>query len=441
MKNDIIIKNASIWTGGKNGKLLKNYSLLIASGKIKKLAIASKVTEKAAKIIDAKGKLLLPGFINAHMHFYSTMARGLYKVKPSKNFTQVLENLWWKLDKKLTREASYYSALIPLINAVRRGTTTLIDHHASPCHIKGSLFEIEKAVRETGLRSALCYEVSDRDGQEKTEEGIKENLSFIEHAAKKNDNSIKALFGLHASFTLSDKTLERASAYEKRYGCGFHVHCAEAQSDQLNSEITRKMRVVERFSKFGILGPKTILAHCVHINEREMDMIAKSGSAVVHNPQSNANNAVGIADAVKMREKGILLGLGTDAMTVNMLEEVRCGLWLQHLKNDPSKGFMEICDALMVNNAIIANRYFDKIGEIREGWAADLVLMDYIPCTPFDTINFYGHLIFGISQSSVDSTIAGGRILMENKKLKLAIDEEAINARSAKLAAKIWASF
>ncbi|MEW5952116.1 MAG: putative aminohydrolase SsnA [Elusimicrobiota bacterium] len=441
MKNEILIKNTTVWTGGEKGKLLKNHSVLISQGKIKKIAPYAKIKEKAAKTLDGKGKLLMPGFINAHMHFYSTLARGLNKIKPSKNFTEILENLWWKLDKKLTKDASYYSALIPLITAVRKGTTTLIDHHASPYHIKGSLFEIEKGVRETGLRSALCYEVSDRDGEEKTKEGIKENLSFIEHAAKINDNRIKALFGLHASFTLSDKTLEQAAAYERNFKCGFHVHCAEAQADQINSETLRNMRVVERFDKFGILGPKTILAHCVHINEREMDLISQSQSAVVHNPQSNANNSVGIADIIKMKEKGILFGLGTDAMTVNMTEELRCGLWLQHLKNDPSKGFAEICQALTVNNAKIANRYFEKIGEIKEGWEADLILIDYIPCTPFETDNFYGHLVFGISQSQVDTTISGGKILMENKKLKLNIDEEKINKKAAEIAKKIWSSF
>lgn len=441
MNKTILIKNAMVWTGGKNGKLLKDHCILVENGKIKMLVPSSKMKIKASKTIDAHGRLAMPGFINAHMHFYSTLARGLNKVKPSKNFNEVLENLWWKLDKKLTKEAVYYSALIPLINAIRKGTTTLIDHHSSPFDITGSLENIEEAVYQTGLRSVLCYEVSDRDGQEKANEAIKENLSFIRRCAKSNDNKVKALFGLHASFTLSNRTLEKVSAYATSLNCGCHVHCAEAQSDQINSETLRKMRVVERFSKFNILGPKTILAHCVHINEREMDLIAANKTAVAHNPQSNANNSVGIADIVKMEKKGILLGLGTDAMTVNMLEELRCGLWLQHLKRDPSSGFMEICQALCENNPTIANRYFEKIGQIKNDFEADIIILDYLPCTAFETENFYGHLLFGISQSLVDTTIVGGKILMENKKLKLDIDEEAINAKAASLAKKIWSAF
>jgi putative selenium metabolism protein SsnA len=441
MKNEILIKNATIYTGGETGKLLKGYSLLIEGNKIKKIWKGKNFKNKYSKVIDAKGKLLMPGFINAHMHFYSTFARGIYKVKPSKNFMEILENLWWKLDKKLDNEASYYSALIPLIDSIKKGTTTLIDHHASPYNIKGSLFKIEKAVKDSALRGVLCYEVSDRDGQDKTQEGIRENLDFIEYAQKKGDDQIKAMFGLHASFTLSDETLEKAAAYEKQFGCGFHIHCAESQSDQLNCEVTRKMRVAERLNKFGILGPKTILAHCVHVNDYELSIIKDTNSAIVHNPQSNANNGVGIADIVKMSENGILFGLGTDAMTVNMLEELRSGLWLQHLKHNPSKGFNEICKALIENNPKIANRYFGGLGEIKEGYYADIILIDYMPCTPLENENFYSHLVFGISQSAVDTTIANGKILMENKKLKLDIDEEEINKKSIEIAKKIWKEF
>jgi len=437
----ILIENGIIWTGGEKGKLLKNYSILIENDKIKKLAPTNKIKIKADKKIDAKGKIILPGFINAHMHFYSTFARGLNKVKPSKNFMEVLENLWWKLDKKLGLEDSYYSAIFPLLNAIRKGTTTIIDHHASPFNIRGSLFKIEEAVRQTGLRSALCYEVSDRDGLERTEEGIKENIEFIKYARAKKDNFIKALFGLHAQFTISDKTFEKASAYARDLNCGFHIHCAESNLDQINCQTHRGMRVVERLKKFGILGDKTILAHCVHINEYEMDLIRESKSAVVHNPQSNANNGVGIANIIEMSKKDILLGLGTDAMTLNMLEELRFGLWLQHLKNNPSEGFNQILNSLMVNNSIIANRYFEKIGEIKEDFFADIILTDYLPPTPIETENFYGHLLFGISQSEVHTTIVNGKILMENKRLKLDIDEEEISRKSIELSQKIWKNF
>jgi putative selenium metabolism protein SsnA len=354
---------------------------------------------------------------------------------------EILNNLWWKLDKQLTNADSYYSAVIPLINAIRKGTTTIIDHHASPFAITGSLAAIEKGVRETGLRACLCYEVSDRDGEEKAKEGIEENAAFIAAAQAKDDNTIKGMFGLHASFTLSDKTLEEAAYRGHKLGAGFHVHTAESQADQLHCESHHKLRVVERLRDYGILGRKSIAAHCVHVNEKELDILKETGTAVVHNPQSNANNSVGIADVTAMAAKGVLVGLGTDAMTVNMLEEVRCGLWLQHLKTDPSQGFMEEAAALVTNNAVIANRYFKGLGELKAGFAADIAILDYMPPTPLDEGSFLGHLIFGISQSTVDTTIAAGKVLMEKKVLKLDLDEEEVSRKSMELAKKLWKKF
>ncbi len=436
----LLIKNGTIVTLGQPNKMLSGHAILCEDGLIKSIAPVAAFTGTYDKVIDAAGKVVMPGFINAHMHFYSTMVRGFGKVAPSKDFNEVLNNLWWKLDRKLTLEESYSSALIPLIDAVRHGTTTLIDHHASPFAATGSLAKIAEAVKEIGLRASLCYEVSDRDGEAIAEAGLKENADFIASCARQNDNQLKALFGLHASFTVSDKTLEKAARLASESGAGFHVHTAEAKSDEDHCVQHHGMRVVERFNKFGILGQKSIAAHCVHVNEREMDLLASTGTAVVHNPQSNLNNAVGIADIVTMAGKGVLIGLGTDAMTVNMMEEVRVALWAQHLgRNNPSVGFMEAVSTLLFNNAKIANRYWKPfVGELKEGYAADIILIDYVSPTLFDETTFLGHLVFGISQSVVDTTIAGGNVLMENRKLKLNIDEEKINARSRELANELW---
>ena len=441
MAKNILIKNGIIATLGEKNRVLHGHALLIEDGLIKKIAPQKTFKGKYGKVIDAAGKLVMPGFINAHMHFYSTFARGLGKADPSRNFMEILNNLWWRLDKQLTNADSYYSAVIPLINAVRKGTTTIIDHHASPFAITGSLAAVEKACRETGLRAALCYEVSDRDGKERAKEGLDENSVFISACQTRNDNMIKGLFGLHASFTVSDETLEEAAYRGHKLGAGFHIHTAESTSDQIECESHHKMRVVERLRDFGILGRKSIAAHCVHVNEAEMQILKETETAVVHNPQSNANNSVGIADITAMTEKGVLVGLGTDAMTVNMLEELRCGLWLQHLKRDPSQGFMEVANALLVNNAKIANRYFKNVGELKAGYAADIAIVDYMPPTPMDAGNFAGHLIFGVSQSTVDTTIAAGKILMEGKKLKLDLDEAEVSRKSAELAKKLWSRF
>jgi len=439
----LLIRNGIIVTLEETNRVLYDHAILCEGGCIKKIAPQQEVKGNFTKIINAHGKVVMPGFINAHMHFYSTMVRGLGKAKPSKDFQDILEHLWWRLDKKLTLDDCYYSALLPLVDAVKRGTTTLIDHHASPFAVRGSLNLIAEAVKRVGLRASLCYELSDRDGAKVAQDGIDENVDFIKRCQEEQDAQLKALFGLHASFTITDRTMEKAAAAGKALGAGFHVHTAEAESDQDFNERNFGLRVVERLYKYGILGPQTIAAHCVHINEHEMDLLRETGTAVAHNPQSNMNNAVGVADIIKMFKKGILVGLGTDAMTVNMLEEVRSALWVHHLaQNNPSVGFVESLSTLMSNNARIANRYWDtKIGELKEGYAADIILMDYYPPTPFNENTFLGHLGFGLSQSFVDTTICAGKVLMENKKLKIDLDEEEIAAKSLKLSTTLWERF
>lgn len=439
----LLIKNGTICTLGANNKVLHGYALLCKDGKISKIAKLSEFKGKYDKVIDAHGKVVLPGLINAHMHFYSTMVRGLGKAKQSANFGQVLENLWWRLDKKLTVDDSYYSALLPLVDCIKRGVTTVIDHHASPFHVKGSLDAIADAVKATGLRASLCYELSDRDGAKIAKEGIEENVNFIKRAQKDKTGQLKGLFGMHASFTIGDKTMEKAVAAAKSLKAGFHVHTAEAKSDQDYNLQHFGMRAVERFKKWGILGPKTICVHCVHINEHEMDLLKQTDTIVVHNPQSNLNNAVGIADIIKMSQKGILVGLGTDAMTSNMFEEYRTAMWAQHYKHDdPGCGFMEVTETLPFANPKIANRFWNNtLGELKEGYAADIILIDYYPFTPFDESTFRGHFLFGLSQSAVDTTIANGKVLMENKELKIDLDLEKESAKALALSKKLWARF
>lgn len=443
MNSSLLITDGIIITLGQPNRVLYDHAILIENGMIKSVAPKSSFRDKHDKTISAAGKVVLPGFINAHMHFYSTLVRGLGKAKPSKDFVEVLNHLWWKLDKALTLDDCYYSALIMLVNAIRHGTTTLIDHHASPGAVRGSLMRIAGAVKETGLRASLCYEVSDRDGEKTAQDGLDENAEFIKYSQQLKSPFLNGMFGLHASFTINDKTLEKASKLAHDLNAGFHVHCAEAASDEEYNEKHFGMRVADRFEKFGILGPKTIAVHCVHINEKEMDLLAKTHTMVAHNPQSNMNNAVGIAPVLKMMEKGILVGLGTDAMTVNMTEELRVAMWLQHLgQNNPSCGFMEVTGMLFNNNAKIAKNVFGiPVGEFKEGFAGDVVLIDYHPPTPLDENTALGHLVYGISQSSVDTTIVNGKVLMENKKLLLDIDEAAVAAKAKELTKSLWNRF
>jgi putative selenium metabolism protein SsnA len=439
--NRVLIKNGIIVTLEHPNRVLRHYALLIEDGLIADILPQSRAKNIKARAIDAHGKVVMPGFINAHMHFYSSFARGLNKVAPPANFREILRNLWWRLDRQLTLEDCYQSTLVAGLEAIRHGTTTIIDHHSSPSAVRGSLDRIADAAKELGLRVCLCYEVSDRDGEKTALEGIEENLRFIEECQARNDNQFKALFGLHASFTLGEKTLHRCAEEGLKRHAGFHIHCAEDAADQTITQSEFGKSVVQRLYDHGILGPQTICAHAVHVDGAEWDLLARTETAVVHNPQSNMNNAVGVMDLMNATGKKVLVGLGTDAMTSNMREEVRSAIWVQRLmQRNPAIAFNEAVELLVRNNQRIANRYFQKVGQLQRGWMADVVLIDYFPPTEMDGNDFYGHLVFGLSQAAVDTTIVGGEVLMRNKELCL-LDEEGIARRAQKLARSLWERF
>jgi putative selenium metabolism protein SsnA len=386
--------------------------------------------------VDCSGKIVLPGFICTHHHFYSTMARGMsIPGEPASNFVEILERLWWKVDMALSEEDITLSAQIPLIECIRNGTTTVIDHHASPSMRDGSLDLIEKAVREAGIRASLCYEVSDRN---EMGGGVAENERFIKKVGK-GDGQIASMMGLHASFTVSDETLEKCVGIAKDAGVGIHVHVAEDLADREDSLKKFGMPTVHRLDKMGASGEKSLFIHCVHIDEAEMEIIARTKTSVVHNPESNMNNAVGVTRVLDMLKKGILVGLGSDGMSSDMLSQMRAAYLLHRLANhDPRVAFMEAPQMLLPNNAEIAERQFGiRLGEIAEGRPADLAIMDYQPPTPLSEANFLGHLIFGLVDATVDTTVCKGKILMQGKKV-LSMDEEKIAARSRELAPEMW---
>lgn len=390
--------------------------------------------------IDAKGRIVMPGLINTHMHFYSTFARGMAsRGTPPQNFLEILEKLWWKLDKVLTLEDIYYSAMVPLIDGIKNGTTTIFDHHASPGAVRDSLFTIAKATETTGVRSSLCYEVSDRDGDEVMKQGIAENIEFIRHTNKSNDDMLQGMFGLHASLTLKDKTLEKCCTANADTGKGFHIHVAEGRADLKDSLAKSGKRVVDRLNSFGILGPKSIAVHCVHVNEQEIGILKDIKANVVHNPESNMGNAVGSAPILNMMKKGISVGLGTDGYTSSMFESLKvANLLHKHDQGNPSVAWEEAPKMLFTQNPAISKTSFPKpLGQIAPGYLADIIIVDYDPPTPLHENNIDSHLLFGVEGRSVVTTIINGKIIMEERQLTN-IDEKEINAKSRELSQKLW---
>lgn len=441
----LLVGNGLLLTLGQQNKVISNGAVAIENNLIAEVGDTSTLNNKypQARFIDAQGKVIMPGMTNTHMHLYSTFARGMaLKDAPPKDFVQILERLWWRLDKALSMEDVYYSALVPLIDCVKNGTTTIIDHHASPSAITGSLKTIARAAGEIGVRSCLCYEVSDRDGTEKAQEGIEENVRFIQECRSEGNDMLTGCMGLHASLTLSDATLRAAADAAEKLGVGCHIHTAEGIQDVEDSMQKSGMRVVERLNRFGILGPKSIAAHCVHVNDREIAILKETGTNVIHNPESNMGNAVGCAPVISMLAQGVKVGMGTDGFTTDMFEGIKVANVLHKFQQkDPSAAWVEVPQMAFDNNTAILAQFFPRaLGVLEPGAYADIIIVDYDPPTPFDETNYYGHVLFGFSGGLVDTTIINGKVLMLNRVLQ-GIDEKSVRAQARELARKLWERF
>ena len=438
----MILKNGRVITQDKDRPYIEDGAVVIEGNKI----IAVDTTEnilakyKEEDIIDVDGKVIMPGFINTHHHIYSAFARGMASSgKPNENFLEILENLWWKIDKKLSLEDLKYSAYTTYIDCIKKGVTTVFDHNASPFAVTGSLDSIADAAKDLGLRTCLCYEVSDRDGEKIAQEGIDENINFIKKYNTDEQNMIKGMFGLHASFTLSDETLRKCDEELKGLNAGYHVHVAEGIDDLEQCLEKYGKRVVERLRDMNILGDKTIAVHCIHVTDDELNILRDTNTMVVHNPESNMGNAVGCQPFLELHQKGITIGLGTDGYTSDMTESMKvANIIHKHVKQNPSVAWGEVPVSMFENNRKIAQKYFSgDLGILRAGALADVIVVDYDPLTPMNENNINSHILFGFTGKDVVTTIIDGKVIMQDRKL-VGINEKVIFKTSREVAKKLW---
>ena len=439
----MLITNANLITWESPNRVLANHAIYIEGGHIKDVGTTKSLTAKypKAKTTDVNGQYVMPGGICAHTHFYGAFARGMAISGPApKDFPEILKKLWWPLDRSLDAEAVRYSALVCQVDAIKHGTTTLIDHHASPNYIDGSLDIIADAVDKSGLRGVLCYEVTDRDGSEKASAGISENVRFLKRLASNPHPRLAGTFGLHASLTLSGATLQACRAAVPE-GTGFHVHTAEHESDEYDSLQKSNMRVIDRLHKHNILGPNTITAHGVHFDAREMELLNETGTWLSHQPRSNMNNGVGVAQIESMMRLGIKVCLGNDGFTNSMWDEWKTAYLLHKVEHhDPRRmGGYDVQQMAIYNNSALASVFFPSapIGQIVPGAVADLIFVDYHPFTPLTDGNLPWHIIFGFQQSMVASTMVAGKYLMKDREL-LTLDEAEIAAHAREIAPRVW---
>lgn len=384
------------------------------------------------EVVDLQNRIVMPGFVCSHTHLYSALSRGMPAPRSApRNFVEILQKVWWKLDEALDEESIYYSALVGAIESVKFGTTTLIDHHASPNFICGSLDLIKHALRQVGLRGVLCYETTDRGGKKRRNLGLEENERFVTENA--SNPHFRGTIGAHASFTLGDDSLARLGELAGMYDCGVHIHVAEDKTDVLDSVEKHQKDVVERLKKFGVLRKKSLFVHGVHLSRKQLTIVEKAGAWMIHNPRSNMNNGVGYAPLSWYGEHS---ALGTDGFTSDMFEESKFG-YFRNAESNFRTEFSRL-PAMLHNGQRVAAEFFGRtFGNLQKGSPADLVVLDYVPPTPLTSRNLHGHFLFGMNSTMVQHVIVDGNWIVWNKQL-VGIDEEAVMQKAASVAKKLW---
>ncbi|MEE8338527.1 MAG: putative aminohydrolase SsnA [Xanthomonadales bacterium] len=435
--SSLLITNAQLVTLDETNRFIDDGSVYIEDRYIIEVGESSTVRRTADRTIDARGNIVMPGLINTHHHLYSTFARGFTPPgSPPRNFEEILSKLWWKLDMALDAEDVYYSALLAIMQAARAGCTTIIDHHASPSCVDGSLDQVERAFRDVGLSGCLSYEVSDRNREG---EGIEENERWIRKCRESSNGQMAALFGMHALMTLGAKTLQRCADAGHALEAGFHIHVAEDEIDVQLAKERYGQRIMDRLGDFGIPGEKTIFVHGSYLEPGEMDLLHASDSMLVNNPESNMNNGLKVSPILDLLKHGVTVGVGTDGMSSHLISQARAMYLHQRSeRKDPALAFGEACQILLENNRTIANRLFrEPRGALAPGQLADIMIPEYVPFTPLNAGTFYGHLLFGLSFSRIRTTIARGQVIVNEGRLPQ-LDEDAIRAHCAELAPRIW---
>ncbi len=423
----ILLTNATLLDLG--GPRVERADLRVKRGVI--VDKARRLKPKAGEpVFDLSGHSVMPGMVCGHTHLYSALARGMPAPKKTpRNFYEILKHVWWKLDRALDEEAVYASALAGALDAVRAGTTTLIDHHASPNFIAGSLDVIKDAFLEIGLRGVFCYETTDRNGRAGARAGLEENRRWL---TRNNGPMFAGLVGAHASFTLSDRSLRACAELAREFDTGVHIHVAEDPVDQAKC----RGRLMDRLDRAGILGSRTILAHGTHLDRASIQKAKRAGCWFAHNTRSNMNNAVGYAPVHWM---GRQVALGTDGIGADMFEEVKFA-WFKARDGRNGLGIADVAGFLTGAHRLASQFLGVKLGSLEPGSAADLIVLDYPTPTPITAGNLYGHLIFGLSSQHVTDTMVNGQWLMRGRKV-VGVDEAAVRERAARVAAKVWKRF
>jgi len=438
-----LIEGGIIITMDKDRRIIEDGYIVIEDKKIKAVGKWNDVKDEARDVeekISLKKRIIIPGIICSHTHLYGILLRGApLKIKPPTDFMQILKRIWWFEDEAMNYDDAYGSALAASYEMLRSGTTLFADTYSGPNSIEGVLDYIEKGVREVGIRGILAFESTERRSVEEGDRGIKENVRFIKKLSSANDNKIFGMYSIHASFTVSDEHIKKVLEYAKKYPAPITIHTSEGLVDLYHNLERYGKRTVERLYDVGLLGPNTVLAHAVHVNDDELELIKKTDTKVAHNPMSNMLNAVGVSPVPKMLNLGITIGLGNDGFIFDSFENIRTAFLIHKLNlRDPrAMSPMQVLEMATINGAKLYGLE-DKFGSIEVGKYADITVLDPKPApTPVYADSAVGHIVYGLGAKSVDKVFIDGELVVDNGEV-LTVTAKYVEEKLQKSSTELW---
>ncbi len=437
MPERTLIRGGLVVTGDNRGTVHSDGYVLFEGNRILEVG-SGKPREFKGNVVDARGGLVIPGLVTAHTHLYGILLRGAkLNIDPPTDFAQILQRVWWPLDEKLTLEDAKASALSASADMLRNGSTFFADTYSGPNSIKGSLDAIANGANQVGIRSMLAFEITERDNPKDGQRGLAENVRFAKRA--RSESLTNLMVSVHASFTLSDELIQKAVDEARRLDVPVTIHTSEGLVDLYHNLEQYGERTVERLSRLGVLAPRTVLAHCVHVDDIELDLIALHGASVAHNPMSNMLNAVGTAPVPQMLKKGITVGLGNDGWIYDPFENMRCALTVHRLATgNPSViGPDEVFRMATLDGAKCYGLE-KEIGSLEVGKLADVVVLDTsrLP-TPLTPESAVGHLVNTFGGRDVAEVFVDGVQVVEDRRLSQ-VDDEEVSHLSTEAAQNLW---
>jgi putative selenium metabolism protein SsnA len=436
----LLIKNGLIVTMDKDRRIIPDGSVVVEDGRIVSVKRGLVGKGKPEEVIDARGKIVMPGLICSHTHLYRMFLRDApLNAESPTDFSQILQRVRWPMEEAITKEDAYASALISCLEFIKTGTTMFADSFPGPNTLPGVLDKIASAVEQSGVRGIIAFEATERHTHAEGARGTKENERFVRNVKKERMSRVQGMFSIHASFTVSDELFRYVRELASRYKVPVSIHVSEGLIDVYHNYDHYGKRTVERLNEAGMLAPDVVLAHCVHVNDDELAMIKKAGAKVAHNPMSNMLNAVGVAPVAKMISMGIPVGLGNDGYVFDGFENIRVAYLLQKVAfNDPrAVSPIEALEMATIRGAELYGLQ-NELGSIEHGKLADIIIVNPARTpTPLRSESVVSHIVNAVSGDDVETVVVGGNVLMRDRKVQ-AMDEAEAVKMARKSAEKLW---